>query len=239
MSALTTDINGFLALAAAVIATGAAVAAYLFTRNASGIAADAYSLLEELYLSRRLSVVGDLSINGTTVTALRAAKEAAKAHRRSDSAGWARDATTLGTWQNKFCYELSIALERLGAAVFTGVVPSRLVLCVASDQLIEDWLLLSDFIEAHRRRPGGATRELRGEKLDYHRRHAEWLALLAGLWMRCNFPAYPGLGQLEQKLGGGTRLRAKLTALTNADRTNMHAATRSHFNELRMSEFLE
>ena len=39
-----------------------------------------------------------------------------------------------GTQENKLAYELSIALERLGIAVFTGIVPVSVFLALAADQ---------------------------------------------------------------------------------------------------------
>jgi hypothetical protein len=151
----------------------------------------AATALEQLvirqYLDRTFSATDAPEILGRRVATVREAKLKARQHLRNED--WEERSQSEDTPQNKIAFELSIALERVGVAVFTGIVPVRFLLSLAADQVVDDWFLCRAWIESYRTRQGISG------TLPYHRRHAEWLVLLCRLWMHHHYPVYKSLSR--------------------------------------------
>ena len=93
---------------------------------------------------------------------------------------------TLGSgWENKFAYELSLGVERAGAMVLAGAIPLQLVLALNGGQIVDDWMYCSRFIEKRLRNSQDAptSRGHDAKNIYYHRRHGEWLAYAAAIWL--------------------------------------------------------
>ncbi len=142
------------------------------------------------YLDRRFSV--PLRVGTQELHTLKEARALAKEEikpRDNETPGQARERflnATLGScWENKFAYELSLALERVGAMVLAGAIPLELVLAINGDQVIDDWMYCSRFIEKRLRDPQVAptSRVDDAKNIYYHRRHGEWLAYAAAIWL--------------------------------------------------------
>jgi hypothetical protein len=92
---------------------------------------------------------------------------------------WLSESRTFWTPENRLAYELGLRLERLGVACLFGALPLEWVLTYFGHALIEDWALAKGHVRSlrnmHRETLMG-TRQIR-------RRHAEWLSLIACLWV--------------------------------------------------------
>lgn len=75
-------------------------------------------------------------------------------------------------------YLLGKSLQQVGALCLLGSVPIRPLLFLNGPQVIEDWLAVKNHVY-----------HIRGQELyeptvmPFHRRHAEWVALLSVMWM--------------------------------------------------------
>lgn len=83
--------------------------------------------------------------------------------------------------------EIAHSLQHLGLSVFTGVVPLKLLLASNGDGLILDWLVVKNMVDDLRRSKGMYSMLVKSETVYARRRHAEWLALVAFLWLRKNW----------------------------------------------------
>lgn len=129
---------------------------------------------------------------GTPITGGRLLKTHA---RNMDKAAWSAAVWPEAAprrWENQLAYQLSIVLERLGIAAFSGAVPLRLLLPLAADQILEDWTLCKPWVDGYRAIPAHA-----GISPPFHRRYAEWLACVAALWMARHHPTYGPLRDVQ------------------------------------------
>lgn len=113
-----------------------------------------------------------------------------------DSCAW-RESSSIGSigtetswpWENQIAYHTADSLQNLGLSVISGSVPAGLVLISVSDSIIDDWLICKDWIKSYRDVESvhrlDSTEEL--GFTSFHRRHAEWIVLLAVLWMKKNW----------------------------------------------------
>ena len=166
----------------------------LEAQQAAHAAAGIFQIVSSEYLDRQFTSTEPPDVDGKRVERMRDLKGRGQRLRRSNNDAWT-EASTNGEkrgWENRLAYELSIALERIGIAVFTGVVPARFFLALAADQVIDDWMLCQNWITKYRE-----SESVKDPKFGvyYHRRHAEWLFLLCVLWMAKNFPNYPPLAE--------------------------------------------
>ncbi len=79
--------------------------------------------------------------------------------------------------------ELSHRLERLGWSSFYGQVPVEPLLSTLGDQIVDDWQAARALVSKYRQQQGGV--EFSPEGADkFLRSHAEWISLVAALYMR-------------------------------------------------------
>lgn len=128
------------------------------------------------------------------------------------------NATLDSNWENKFVYELSLALEQVGAMILVGAIPLELVLAINGDQIVDDWMYCSRFIEKRLRNPQVAptSRVHDAKNIYYHRRHGEWLAYAAAIWL---FQKWEGghLIDLEATFGNVETMRKRELELRQVD----------------------
>jgi hypothetical protein len=104
-----------------------------------------------------------------------------------------------GSWQNRYTHELSLELQRLGAMVLAGAIPVNLVLAFHGYSIIEDWGYCSPLLECKIRGTKTPMREIdidQKMEIPFHRRHAEWLACAAAIYMSQYFKG----GNLDELL---------------------------------------
>lgn len=116
---------------------------------------------------------------------------------------------------NEFTYQLSIALQNVGLMILAGAVPIKLVLPNVAGLIVEDWNLCSKIVEARRTvAPMLKTSKKLSAPIYFQRRHAEWLATAAAIylynywegeglneWLH-QFQAFEKLEKREQELRG-------------------------------------
>ena len=144
-------------------------------------------LFIDLYLDLRFPAA--VEVGGKQYATVKQVRELIRGELRDESLGDQRaildrfrEASCYqGTWQNALAYELSLGLERVGAMVFTGVLPLETVLAVNASGFSEDWVYASRLIEQEIRQQGDPVSKL-GE-VSYARRHGEWLACVSALYM--------------------------------------------------------
>lgn len=169
---------------------------------------------------------------GATVSTLREAREHIRCF-ASDPAAWEQFLAMtkiVGNWENRIAYEFSLALQKLGASVFVGAIPLDFVLATGATQIITDWGYCHQLVERIRTdspiSPG--TRLGPAQQVGYHRRHAEWLAYVAAVWLHQTWrsveltvflnaaaPADPGKGRDSRQIA---LVRKKLLLIQEADR---------------------
>lgn len=171
-----------------------AVTQALEAQQATHAGTGIFDIVLSQYLDRHFTSAEPPEVDGRRVERIRELKSRAQKQRQTDKEAWAKasiDSQARG-WENRLAYELSIAMERVGIAVFTGVVPAGFFLALAADQVLDDWMLCEDWVTNYRK-----SESARDPKVGvyFHRRHGEWLFLLSALWMERSFPKYPPLAQ--------------------------------------------
>jgi hypothetical protein len=172
----------------------------LTTQRNQQAATAIFDILGDEYLDRSFKSRGDIRIDNKTVSSVREAKRLARRKYETRWADWdAASDIDRDEWENHLAFELGVALERLGIAVFTGVVPVQVFLALAADQVLEDWILCRGWIRSYQKkhRVTDAT-----GMVTFHRRHAEWLVLLSALWMKKHFPMYQPLSNVLEEYQG-------------------------------------
>lgn len=151
-----------------------------------------FNIVTSQYLDRHFSAATPPKVGGKVVERMRDLKGRAKKDLIADPVKWAMVSTDMEKrgWENVLAYELAIALNRIGIAVLTGVVPAGFFVTIAADQVLDDWMLCRDWIYNYREQESTKVQSIGAH---FHRRHAEWLFLLSALWMQRNFPNYPSL----------------------------------------------
>ncbi len=131
------------------------------------------------------------------------------------------------TWENRVAYEFSLALQKLGASVFVGAIPLDFVLATGATRIIADWGYCHPLVERIRRDSPSVQNPRSGEHVEYHRRHGEWLAYVAAVWLHHTWstaeltafldavaPAGPGKGRERQQI---KLIRDKLDSIQRVD----------------------
>lgn len=113
---------------------------------------------------------------------------------------------------------LSRALQRVGIAVFYKFIPDQYVFAMNAVQIVSDWVLLRDYMDSFRKAAKSADGHSASiQDIIFYRRHAEWLALKARMWieekddarflvdtdrdMLCKFDEmYEGIENVQKKL---------------------------------------
>lgn len=92
---------------------------------------------------------------------------------------------------NKMAYEISLALHYLGVAAASGAIPLRLLFVDQARVILLDWVFAESLVdsiraiqqEAEERLPTIISVGERAVSVPQHRRHGEWLALAAYLFV--------------------------------------------------------
>jgi hypothetical protein len=187
------------------------------------------------YLEREFKVTDVPMINGKKVNLLRAAKSEAINQYKQNQAEWDKVSTlsNRGAWQNQVAFETAWALEHLGVAAFTGVLPLRVLLGIAGDAIIDDWLLCRSWVKSYRESEHTISQaETTGTAtVHYLRRHAEWLVLVAVAWMT-RYWFYPNCDHVAEWYGGKQNIPTQIQSLSNADGTLMPQTVRDDIMSL-------
>lgn len=134
-------------------------------------------------------------------------------------------------WENQLAFELSILLERLGISVFAGGLSPRVLLPIAADQILDDWLLCESWVQSFREKQN-TYRVTGNPDYPYHRRHGEWLAFLAFLWMRKHFSGYDSVLKFSILKGGDSVILSKFLFYTRAELDLLDPTTKSEINSI-------
>lgn len=198
-----------LTLANVVVFLATFCTAFLFRREL-GLAEKTRNLPDFLgrdYLDRPLSSplkIGDEEVSNLKDARVFVREELRRKEGETDEAARERflnSTSAKGSWHNQYAHELSLELQRLGAMVLAGAIPVNLVLAFHGYSIIEDWGYCSKLVKDHiQRTTKSPTREvdIDGEKvtIPFHRRHAEWLACAAAIYMSRYFKG----GNLDELL---------------------------------------
>ncbi|CAM4200739.1 hypothetical protein [Shewanella aquimarina] len=140
----------------------------------------------------------ELDIDGKKQTSIRQTRNLALDFLEKDQDSWNALSTINSrvngkyTWQNTISYHIADGLQSLGLLVMSGTIPSNLVLASVSDVIIDDWLISYFWVKSYNKQENVRPMKNSDEKNStyYHRRHAEWLALLTSLWFdkKWNYP---------------------------------------------------
>src|SRR5574341_289258 len=185
-----------LSIFATVVTVSYAYSAYVSARSATQSAAlqrgthDLGAFREFIlheYVEREFKATDAPIIGGEPVTLLRKAKSKGMKEYWDSPEKWdkASGLANEGSPQNRVAFETSWALQNLGSAAFTGVLPLNMLLAIAADVVIDDWLLCRAFVKDYQEREKSIalTQTNDAPPVNYHRRHAEWLVLVAVAWM--------------------------------------------------------
>lgn len=203
------------------------------------MAAGAFSAMREFllyeYLERKFKATQAPEINGKKVELLREAKTIAMDEHRKSPEEWnkASRLSNSGAWQNQVAYETAWALEHLGASVFAGILPLRMILAIVGDTIIDDWLLCRSWVKSYREVKNLVSKlETKNfPNAHFHRRHAEWLVLVTVLWMERHW-SYPNCDCVAEWYGGMQSLQARIQALSCADEALMPQVVRNDVRAL-------
>ena len=92
------------------------------------------------------------------------------------------------------------------------------LLGIASDTIIDDWLLCRSWVKSYRESEHSISqRETVGSAaVHFHRRHAEWLALVAFAWMTRHW-SYSRYDDVAKWYGGKQNIPFEIQSLSGAD----------------------
>lgn len=174
-------------------------------------------------------------INGQPILRLREAMRFALVAYKDDSKAWNKSSnvSNLDQWQNKVAYELADVLESFGVAAFTGTMGVSMTLAIVGDVIVDGWVLCHSWVGSYREREGVKSR-IESEVVPlvyYHRRHAEWLSLIATLWMsRCW--TYERCEDTINNYGGVEKMRARIIALSRAEGLPLRLSVKNEIRSL-------
>ena len=205
-----------LAAAFAAIVASRALRSQRQTQGTAGL----FDIVARQYLDREFLSTEPPTINGVLVTKTRPLKATARQALATSEAEWTTEVVKFGTWQNRLAFEVSIALERLGVAAFSGSLSLRLLLPLAADQILEDWTYCAPWVARYRT----VQRTYQGS-VPFHRRYAEWLVLVAAVWMQRHYPNYTPLKEVHHLFGGHQAIEKRLVdqSAQEADTLDPHA----------------
>ena len=152
---------------------------------------------------------------------LRAAKTVARRLVQDDPKVWSEMSTIYQQkhWQNNVAYATADALQQFGLAAFTATVPLRFALANVGDVVIDDWLICVDWVRSYQDKENVYKSQGRDtlSRIPYHRRHAEWIFLVAILWMKKEGWTYPDIYKKNPAILDDPQLERRLIYLTLAD----------------------
>lgn len=211
------DVVATMALAVSLVALATSVAArrnVAFSDQLAGVP----ELLHRTYLNR------EFSHDGSALTF----QEAREIVRMGDPA-YHETVLVFGTLENRLAYEMSVAIERVGIMVLAGAIPLPLVLALCAGKIVEDWASCEPLVKKIRSTETGALSEL---SQPWRRRHGEWLACVASMYLDATAPNHEWHQKAEQALGDRTEVRRKEQVLRLAEKELMPPATRRRLRRL-------
>jgi hypothetical protein len=186
-----------------------------------------FSVVGREYLDREFTSTTPPIIDGEEIRRTRPLKSKARDELAASSDAWSEAVLKHGTWENKLAFEVSIALERVGVAAFSGALPLRFLLPLAADQILEDWTYCAAWVDDYRQR----QRTFDGTT-PFHRRYAEWLVLASAVWMARHYENYRPLKEVEDRFGGRPSVQKRLLDRSSAERDTMEPSVRSEMRAL-------
>jgi hypothetical protein len=167
------------------------------------------------------------------VTSLRQAKVAARGRIKTDPKTWAAHSVIKRTdrWENRVAYETADALTLFGLAVFTGMIPLNEAMANVADVVVDDWMICAAWVNSYRQQEN-VKKNVSDEDVHYHRRHAEWVYLVARLWLDANKWHYPDVYSLPDQFLDLKEVRRRLELLYKADESIMPPDVKAGINEL-------
>ena len=104
--------------------------------------------------------------------------------------------------ENRFCYALSLALEDVGHMALVGALPLDVVVSRAAPLIVEDWGYCRHLVQKIRGAWGA-----KGSPIgSWERRHGEWLACVAAMYLAVWGAEVPRVKKLLERAGGIERL---------------------------------
>jgi hypothetical protein len=101
---------------------------------------------------------------------------------------------------NRAVPEMAHCLQQIGLSTFLGAVPLPLVFAVIGDDIVLDWLIVQPHIaQLNEKQPILSRKNTRTPVLA-KRRHAEWLATIAYLWLNSNWDCRNLHGGILQRM---------------------------------------
>jgi hypothetical protein len=114
---------------------------------------------------------------------------------------------------NRFAYEASVGLQRIGIMILLGAIPIKLVVPTIGKLIVEDWRYCSKLIEKLRQ----DDLTLKANKnIQYSRRHAEWLAYASALYIYNNWQGNLTT-KIKQLFGDRLSMEKRERELRNAE----------------------
>lgn len=196
-----------------------------------------HSLYFTAYLDREFPK--PIVLDGTKYTTVKRARWWLRDTLRHPSETWQRDQyaarlheywiastdTTEGhELHRQLAYELSVMLERLGALAASGAVPVEIVVEVNGYQLVEDWIYAKAHVkERIRNAEDPIARDVAAgaQPIPFSRRHAEWLACIAALYMHKYWHGGDRLDYYLTEMGGVDEIRERERQLRRFDQPLM------------------
>jgi len=163
-----------------------------------------FDIITKNYLDRVFESTDPPTVDDKVVIKTRPLKAKARKIIQDNPEQWENAIKNIDNWENKLAFELSIALERLGIAIFSGSIPLRFLLLIAADQLLEDWTICLPWVMLYRQKQKTVNTDSR---IPFHRRYAELLVLLAAIWMHNNYPNYEPLKEIINRYENITNLK--------------------------------
>jgi len=134
-------------------------------------------------------------------------------------------------------YKLAIAVQQLGFNSYLGVIPLEPILSGNGPQVVSDYLLVKDHIEAIR------DENVNSNVIPFQRRHGEWIACICYMWLsyqKFELPSkdYVYVNEFSQTYGGakGVAQREKLLFNSEVDLVKEH--TRNFTTKIRRRFFI-
>ncbi|WP_048148329.1 hypothetical protein [Methanolacinia paynteri] len=186
------------------------------------------------YLNRKFPV--PLKIDDTVVSNLKEARSFAKkkivpngTEINEEALNQFISATLRSEWENKFAYELSLSIQRVGVMVLAGAISLEFVLAVNGRQIVNDWLICSELVKKKIRVPT-ITKNGDGD-VDFQRRHGEWLAYASAIWLINNWEGKE-IDLIRKRLGGLEVIKKREEDLRNAEKDMIHRTTKRSIKRL-------
>ncbi|HEX3048465.1 MAG TPA: hypothetical protein VHY08_27195 [Bacillota bacterium] len=131
----------------------------------------------------------------------------------------------LGTWQNKFAYELSLGLQIVGSMVLMGALPINYILSGNGLQFIEDWGYCRKLITDKIRSEKGIEVLIKNQEIPVHRRHGEWLVCASAIYFTNRYKG-KRLEELMSYIGDIVMIKKREREIRRFDADIIPAATK-------------